>query len=84
VFDSREEKEICFFSITSRPALGSTQPPIQWIPEAVSSGVKRQGREADHTPPSGAEVKNVELYLHSPVCLHNIYIYIFLLLHLGA
>jgi hypothetical protein len=27
------------FSISSRPALGSTQPPIKWV--------KRQGREAD-------------------------------------
>jgi hypothetical protein len=30
-------------------------------------GVKRQGREADHSPPSSAEVKEwVELYIHSP------------------
>jgi hypothetical protein len=29
-------------------------------------GVKRPGREADHSPPSSAEVKEfVELYLHS-------------------
>jgi hypothetical protein len=31
------------------------------------------GREADHSPPSGAEVKEwVELYLHSPVRLHSV------------
>jgi hypothetical protein len=30
-------------------------------------GLKRLGREADHSPPSNAEVKEcVELYLHSP------------------
>jgi hypothetical protein len=30
-------------------------------------GVKRPGREADHSPPSSAEVKEcVRLYLHSP------------------
>jgi hypothetical protein len=30
-------------------------------------GVKRPGREADHSPPSSAEVKEcVELYLRSP------------------
>jgi hypothetical protein len=30
-------------------------------------GVKRPGREADHSPPSSAEVKEwVELYLHFP------------------
>jgi hypothetical protein len=26
------------FSISSRPALGSTQPPIQWVPGALSRG----------------------------------------------
>jgi hypothetical protein len=27
--------------------------------------------ESDHSPPSNAEVKNVELYLHSLMCLHG-------------
>jgi hypothetical protein len=44
------------FSFT-RPALGPTQPPNQWVPEAFSLGVKRPGREADHSAPSRAEVK---------------------------
>jgi hypothetical protein len=31
------------------------------------------GREADHSPPSSAEVKEwVELYLHSPIRLHGV------------
>jgi hypothetical protein len=35
------------------------------------SGYK--GREADHSPPSSAEVKEwVELYLHSPMRLHGV------------
>jgi hypothetical protein len=39
---------------------------IQWIPGSLSLRVKRLGREADHSPPSSAEVKErVELYLHS-------------------
>jgi hypothetical protein len=34
---------------------------------AISLGIKRPGREADHSPPSSAEVKEwVDLYLHSP------------------
>jgi hypothetical protein len=34
---------------------------------ALSLAVKRSGPEADHSPPSSAEVKEwVELYLHSP------------------
>jgi hypothetical protein len=42
----------------SRTALGPTQPPIQCVPGALSLGVKRLGREADHSSPSSAEVKN--------------------------
>jgi len=31
------------------------------------------GREADHSPPSSAEVKEwVELYLYSPIRLHGV------------
>jgi hypothetical protein len=44
-----------------------TQPPIQWVPDALSLGVKWPVREADHSPPSSAEVKEwLELYLHAP------------------
>jgi len=51
----------------SRTALGHTQPPIQWVPEARSLGVKRPWREAYRSPPSSAEVKElVEPYPHSP------------------
>jgi hypothetical protein len=45
-----------------RPALGSTQPPIKWVP-----GVKRQGREADHSPPTTAEVKKMWIYASTPL-----------------
>jgi hypothetical protein len=48
---------IFLFTTASRTALGPTQPPIQWIPWTLSLGVKRLGREADHSPPSNAEVK---------------------------
>jgi len=34
------------------------QHPIQWVPGALSLGVKRPAREADHSPPSSAEIKN--------------------------
>jgi hypothetical protein len=33
---------------------GDTQFPIQWIPKAISPGVKRPEREADHSPPVSA------------------------------
>jgi hypothetical protein len=51
--------EIFLFYTASRPALGPTQSPIQWVQEALSPGVKQLGREADRWPPSSAEVKNV-------------------------
>jgi hypothetical protein len=41
----------------TRAALGPTHSPIQWVPGALSLGVKLLGREADHSPPSIAEVK---------------------------
>jgi hypothetical protein len=42
------------------------QPPIQWVRGVLSLRVKRPGLEADHSPPSSAEVKEcVELYFHS-------------------
>jgi hypothetical protein len=33
--------------IIHRDQLGTTQPPIQWVPGALPLGVKRPGREAD-------------------------------------
>jgi hypothetical protein len=66
-FDSRRGLGIFPFTNTPRMALGPTQPPIQWVRGALSLGVKQPGREADHLPPSSAEVKEwVELHLHSP------------------
>jgi hypothetical protein len=66
-FDSRGGLGIFLFTTASRTALGPTQPPIQWAPGALFLMVKRPGREADHSPPSSAEIKEcVELYFHSP------------------
>jgi hypothetical protein len=47
-FESRQWLGILLFTTSSRTSLGPTQPPIQWVPGAVSLGVKRPGREADH------------------------------------
>jgi hypothetical protein len=54
------------FSTSSRSALGSTQPPIQWVRGALSPGVKWPGREADHSSPSSAEVKKMWIYASTP------------------
>jgi hypothetical protein len=62
-----EDLGIFFFITASRTALGPTQPPVPWVPGSLSLGVNRPGREADHSPPSSAEVKKcVDLYRHSP------------------
>jgi hypothetical protein len=50
--------KIFLFFIVFRQALGPTQPPIQWVPWVIPPGVERPGREADHSPPSSAEVNN--------------------------
>jgi hypothetical protein len=56
--DSRQRQEIFVYTKASRPGLGPIQTPIQWVPGALSSWVKRPGRETDHSPPSSAEVRN--------------------------
>jgi hypothetical protein len=45
---------------------GLYQTPIQWILGALSPEVKRPGREADHSPPSSAQVKNAWNYTSTP------------------
>jgi hypothetical protein len=56
-FDSRNGQEIFVFAV-SRLALALAQSPIKWVLGALSPGVKRQGRDNDHSPPSSAEGKN--------------------------
>jgi hypothetical protein len=57
----------------SRMALGPTQPPIQWVLGSLSLGVKWPGHEADHSPPSTAEVKNAWSYTSiPPMHLHGV------------
>jgi hypothetical protein len=63
---SRQELGIFLFTTVSRPALGPTQPPIQWIPEALCLEVRWPAREAQHSPPSSAEVNNAWSYTSAP------------------
>jgi hypothetical protein len=50
------------FYIPSRSALGSIRPPIQWGLGALSPGIKWPRREADHSPPTRADVKKAWIY----------------------
>jgi hypothetical protein len=52
-FDLQQGQGVFLIITMSRPALGSAQPPIYWVPCAFSLGVKQAGHEADHLPPSG-------------------------------
>jgi hypothetical protein len=68
-FGSRDGKGKSFLCVSSRPALG----PTQWVQGALSPEVKRQGREADNSPPTSAEVKNTWLSTSTPpILLHGI------------
>jgi hypothetical protein len=53
-------------STSSRLVLGPTKPLVLWVPVALSPGVKRPGRDADHSPPTSAEVKNTWNYTSTP------------------
>jgi hypothetical protein len=56
--------------MSSRPALGPTQPPIQCVLRALSPGVKLPGRETDHSPPTSVEVKkcgSIQPLPHTPI-----------------
>jgi hypothetical protein len=65
-FNSWQGQEIFLFSTVSRPALGPTQPPIQWVTGALSPGVEWQGVKLIthlHLLPRS---RMVELYFLSP------------------
>jgi hypothetical protein len=72
-FDSRRGLGIFLFTTASRKFLEPTQPPIQWVPEVLSLGVKRPGRKANHSPSSSGEVKELaELYFTLAIRLHGV------------
>jgi hypothetical protein len=62
------------FSRMSRPAVGHTQPPVQWAPNVLSPAVKRRGREVSFLTPSNPEVKNERSCIPPPpVCLNGVH-----------
>jgi hypothetical protein len=65
------EAVIFFFSTESTPALRPTQLPIQWVPGALSLGVKQLGYEADNSPPSRARLRK-HGHLQSHIYIHGV------------
>jgi hypothetical protein len=58
----RDREDDGIFSLRHRLQTGSVGPPSHLSSDYAGGyypGVKRPGREADHSPPSSAEVKNV-------------------------
>jgi hypothetical protein len=54
------------FFMSSRPAVGPTNPPIQWVPGSLSPGVKRPGDETDNSTSTNAAVKKTWFYTSTP------------------
>jgi hypothetical protein len=52
--------------VFSSPTLGPTQPPDQWVPVAISPGIKQPGREATAHLSQVPRSRMWELCLHSP------------------
>jgi hypothetical protein len=65
-FDSRQVQGVFILVTASSLILGPSQPPIQRVPGALSLVVRQPGREADHSPPASAKVKNVWSYTSTP------------------
>jgi hypothetical protein len=49
--DSRQGQGIFLYSTASSPALGPTQPPVQWVLGGTFNGVKPSVGEAYRSPP---------------------------------
>jgi hypothetical protein len=66
-FDTQQGQDFFLFSITSRPALGPTQPWGLFPP-----GANRHGCETERSSPSDASVRNGGTVLHSPVLFQGV------------
>jgi hypothetical protein len=57
--DGRQEKNIFLYIKESTPALGPTQPTVQWLPMELSTGVQQPECESEYSLPPTAKVKNI-------------------------
>jgi hypothetical protein len=64
---------IFLYTTASRPALGCTQPPIQWVSGALSLGGKAAGVWSWLSPPYSAKLKDAWSYTSTPpIRLHSV------------
>jgi hypothetical protein len=53
-------------------SLGITQLLSPWLPEVISTAIKRSGRKVDHSCQSSVKAKNARSYASTPtLCLHS-------------
>jgi hypothetical protein len=55
----------------NRLALGPIQPPVQWVPRTVFTGMRWTGHKADHMTISGTQVKNGGAIPPLPISPHG-------------
>jgi hypothetical protein len=73
IYDGSWGRDPFLFAMAFRASLGPNQPPIKWVPGALSSEVKRPGSVDDHSPSSSAEIKKAWSYIStSPIRLHGV------------
>jgi len=64
---------VFLFNTVSRLALGPSQTPIQWVPGALTLGIRHPGCETEPSPLSSAEIKNAWSYTFTPLIhLHGV------------
>jgi hypothetical protein len=68
-FNPRHGQRIFLLAAASRPALGPTQPPTQWVPGVLSPGVKRgRGVMLTTHPHLVPRLRMSRSYTSSPPC----------------
>lgn len=76
----RQGQESFLVFKTPEPSLGPTLPPIQVVPATHSSGLKRPGCEAYHSPPSSDVVKDDWCFTPLLPCAFMAYVSVWILI----
>jgi hypothetical protein len=72
IWDQNPERGIRFLCSRKYHNSSGAQPPVQWVPEAPSSEIKRPRREVNHSPLPSAVVKNEWSYTVIPPYLFSV------------